>query len=276
MRKRPIAFGLSLICTIAIYGSASGGYIINAASGSSVDIQAAVNQAVTGDTVAIPAGRFLFTGQVFAPDGIHIMGAGRDSTYLIKNDNLSEWHAMFTVDSKTGQPFIFSGITLQGRLDALQGTNRTTAQTTVTDQGLVIKGAAKNVQIFGSRFTKFLRAGIEFTGQTGTNPGAPTGVIYQNEFIDNWYINLGYGVAINGSPSTWSSRLALGTANAVFIEDNLFNLNRHCVTGSDGTIYVARYNTVTNNYQDVGAFDAHGFTSSWPRGARGVEIYKNT
>src|SRR6267143_281855 len=169
MRKRPIAFGLSLICTMAIYGSASGGYIINAASGSSVDIQAAVNQAVTGDTVAIPAGRFLFTGQVFAPDGIHIMGAGRDSTYLIKNDDLSAWHAMITVDAKTGQPFIFSGITLQGRLDALQGTNRTTAQTTVTDQVLVIK----------------------VTAQNGTHAGAPTGVIYQNEFIDNWYINLG-------------------------------------------------------------------------------------
>jgi hypothetical protein len=276
MRKRPIAFGLSLICTIAIYGSASGGYIINAASGSSADIQAAVNQAVTGDTVAIPAGRFLFTGQVFAPDGIHIMGAGRDSTYLIKNDDLSEWHAMFTVDSKTGQPFIFSGITLQGRLDALQGTNRTTAVTTVKDQGLYIKGAATNVQIFDSRFTKFLRAGIEFSGQAGSVPGEPTGVIYHNEFIDNWYTYLGYGIAVNGSPSTWKGPVTLGSENALFIEDNFFDLNRHCVTASNGAIYVARYNTVIDNYQDAGAFDAHGLTPSWPRGTRSVEIYNNT
>src|SRR6266404_1914179 len=177
MRKRPIAFGLSLICTIAIYGSASGGYIINAASGSSVDIQAAVNQAVTGDTIAIPAGRFLFTGQVFAP---------------------------------------------------------------------------------------------------GSVPGEPTGVIYHNEFIDNWYTYLGYGIAVNGSPSTWKGSVTLGSANALFIEDNFFDLNRHCVTASNGAIYVARYNTVIDNYQDAAAFDAHGLTPSWPRGTRSVEIYNYT
>jgi hypothetical protein len=276
MQKCPLAFGLTLICSIAICGTASSGSIISAKSGSSADIQAAVNLAATGDTVAIPAGRFLFTGQVYAPDGIHIAGAGRDSTYLIKNDDLSEWHAMITVDSKTGKPFIFSGITLQGRLDALQGTNRKTTQTTVKDQGLLIKGAAKDVQIFDSRFTKFLRAGIEFAGQSGTKHGNPTGVIYHNEFIDNWYLNLGYGIAIIGDPSSWKGSVTLGSAKALFIEDNLFDRNRHCVTGGNGAIYVARYNIVKDNYQDAAAFDAHGLTPSWPRGTRSVEIYKNT
>jgi hypothetical protein len=141
--------------------------VISARSGLATDIQAAVNLAKMGDTVTIPAGTFHFTGQVFAPDGIYIKGAGRDSTYLIKSDNLSEWHGMFTIDAKTGQPFKFSGITLEGRLATLQGTNRTTVVTTVKDQGLVIYGAAKNIQIFDSRFTKFLRAGIEFRGDAG-------------------------------------------------------------------------------------------------------------
>jgi hypothetical protein len=276
MQKRPLAFGLTLIFSIAICSTASSGSTIRAKSGSSADIQAAVNLAATGDTVAIPAGRFPFTGQVYAPDGIHIMGAGRDSTYLIKSDDLSEWHAMITVDSKTGQPFIFSGITLQGRLDALQGSNRTTAQTTVKDQGLLIKGAAKNVQIFDSRFTKFLRAGIEFSGQSGTKHGSPTGVIYHNEFIDNWYLYLGYAIAILGDPRSWKGPVTLGSANALFIEDNLFDRNRDCVTGNNGAIYVARYNIVKDNYQDSSAFDAHGLTPSWPRGTRSVEIYKNT
>src|SRR5258705_5817184 len=104
----------------------------------------------------------------------------------------------------------------------------------------------------------------------------PTGVIYHNEFIDNWYTYLGYGIAVNGSPSTWKGSVTLGSENALFIEDNFFDLNRHCVTASNGAIYVARYNTVKDNYQDAGAFDAHGLTPSWPRGTRSVEIYNNT
>jgi hypothetical protein len=275
MLKKKLVATAYLAAALAACATPGHAGVINARSGSSTDIQAAVNLAKTGDTVAIPAGRFLFTGEVFTPDGIHIMGAGRDSTYLIKNDNLSEWKAMFVVDAKTGQPFQFSGLTLQGRLDALQGTNRTTAVTTVTDQGILIKGAAKNFQIYDSRFTKFIRAGIEFLADSGTAPGEPYGVIYHNEFIDNWYTYLGYGVAINGSAASWSKPIVLGTSNAVFIEDNYFDLNRHCVTGVDGANYVARYNTVKDNYQDAGAFDAHGLTPSWPRGNRTAEIYMN-
>jgi len=275
MREARLFMGLFAFAYAMAYAISGNAATITAKSGSSTDIQAAVNLAKTGDTVAIPAGTFQYSGQVFAPDGIHIKGAGMNSTYLIKNDNLSTWHAMITVDAKTGQPFIFSDITLQGRLDALQGTNRTTAVTSVTDQGLVIYGAAKNVQIYNARFTKFIRAGIEFVGSSGTVPGQQTGVIFHNQFTDNWFVNLGYGIAINGSPNTWNQSVTLGTANALFIEDNNFTLNRHCVAADNGAIYVARYNTVVNNYQDAGAFDAHGLSPSWPRGTRAVEIYNN-
>src|SRR6185369_9606554 len=190
-----------------------------------------------------------------------------------KSGNISA--PMIIVDAKTGMPFKFSDITMQGRLDALQGTNRTTAVTTVTDGGLYIKGAARNFKIFNARFTKFLRTGIEFQGDAGTVPGEQIGVIYRNEFIDNWYSNLGYGVAIDGSVNAWNRPIALGTANAVFVEDNLFVLNRHCVTSTNGANYVARYNTVRDNYQDSQSFDAHGLSPAWPRGTRSVEIYGN-
>ena len=101
------------------------------------------------------------------------------------------------------------------------------------------------------------------------------GVIYRNEFIDNWFVNLGYGVAIDGSVAGWNRPLALGTANAVFVEDNLFVRNRHCVTSTNGANYVARFNTVRDNYQDAQSFDAHGLSPAWPRGTRSVEIYGN-
>ena len=260
----------------ALPNKARAAITIQAASGSSSSIQAAVNKALTGDTVLIPAGTYAFTGQVFAPDGIHIKGAGRDSTYLVKSDNLSDWQGMFTVDCKTGQPFIFSDITLKGRLDALQGTNRTTAVTNVHDQGLYIKGAARNVQIYNCRFTKFIRAGVEFRGSAGTIPGRQTGVIYNNIFYDNWFINLGYGVAVTGYPNSWNTAVTLGTSNALFVENNYFERQRHCTTGSNGANYVARYNTVKDNYQDAWSFDAHGKSPAWPRGTQSVEIYKNT
>jgi hypothetical protein len=267
------ALSLALCAFIILGATSSQATVIYAKSGYAADLQAAINRAHTGDIVSMPAGRFSFRGTVMAPDGIYIRGAGRDSTYLIKSDNTSNF--MIQVDSKTGMPFKFSGITLQGRLDALQGSNRTTAVTNVTDGGLYIRGAATNFQIFNSRFTKFLRAGVEFQGDAGSKWGEQRGVIYNNEFIDNWYINLGYGVAVDGSVKSWNRTITLGTSNAVFVEDNLFVLNRHCVTATNGANYVARYNTVKDNYQDSQSFDAHGFGPSWPRGTRSVEIYGN-
>jgi len=224
---------LCLLLSVGLGATPSSGAVIYAKSGYPADLQAAINGAHTGDTVSVPAGRFSFVGSVIAPDGIYIRGAGRDSTYLIKGDNTSNFMIMVNA-SATGAPFKFSDITMQGRLDALQGSNRTTAVTNVTDGGLYIRGAATDFQIFNSRFTKFLRAGIEFQGDAGSNWGEQRGVIYGNEFIDNWYTYLGYGVAVDGSVASWNRPIALGTANAVFVEDNLFVLNRHCVTATNG------------------------------------------
>ena len=268
------ALWLLLPALIASCAEPTRAAVVYATSGYPADLQAAIDSAQKGDTVFVPAGRFSFEGSVLAPDGIYIKGAGRDRTFLIKDDDTSNF--MIMVDSKTGLPFKFSDITLQGRLDALQGSNRTTAVTTITDGGLYIRGAATDFQIFNSRFTKFLRAGIELQGDAGSKWGEQRGVIYNNEFIDNWYVYLGYGVAIDGSASTWTKPVVLGTANAVFVEDNFFDRNRHCVTATNGANYVARYNTVKDNYQDSQSFDAHGLSPYWPRGTRSVEIYGNT
>jgi hypothetical protein len=71
--------------------------VIHATSGYRADLQAAINRAHTGDTVLVPAGRFSFKGLVLAPDDIYIKGAGRDSTYLVKSDDTSNFTIM--VDS---------------------------------------------------------------------------------------------------------------------------------------------------------------------------------
>jgi hypothetical protein len=246
---------------------------IKAASPNRADIQAAVERAASGDIVEIPVGAVEWTGQLFAPDGIWIKGAGRNATKLLNKDDLSAWKAMLVVECKTGKPFKLSGIHFEGRLQALQGDNRTSNQTQVCDQGVLVNGNAVDIEIFDCRFTKFTRAAVEFSKSTTT----PTGVIYENEFTDCWYSYLGYGVAINGaSAAAWNEPLTPGSANMLFIEDNKFDRCRCFTAASDGAIYVARHNECIDNYQDATAFNMHGLTNAWPRGGRWIEVYNNT
>src|SRR6516225_9767137 len=127
MTKLYRAFCVPLFLAITFCSGVSSAATIYAKSGYPSDLQAAINKAKTGDTVVIPAGRFSFTGSVMSPDGIYLKGADRDSTFLVKADNTSNF--MIQVDAMTGSPFKFSGITMQGRLDALQGSNRSTKAT---------------------------------------------------------------------------------------------------------------------------------------------------
>ncbi len=247
--------------------------MIAAASGSAEDLQAAIDRAKPGDTVIIPAGVFDFSGQVFAPDGIHLRGMGRDRTVLVKRDDLTEWNAMITVDCATGEPLTFSGITLQGRGRFIQGDSKKGGL--VRDQGLYLQGQCLDFQVFNSRFTKFSRAGIQMQGNAGQVRGDARGVIYENEFIDNWHPNLGYGVEVVGDQRTWEKPLELGTVNAVVMEDNVFDRNRHTVAANNGARYVFRHNLIIDNYADAAAIDAHGL-AAWPRGSRSYEIYDNT
>jgi hypothetical protein len=75
---------------------------------------------------------------------------------------------------------------------------------------------------------------------------------------------------------TWPT-LALGSANAVYAEDNYFSGNRHNLASNNASRYVFRHNTViaTDAVKDFAMTDAHGKSSS-PRGSRSWEIYENT
>ncbi len=60
---------------------------ITAASGSQADVQAAINAAVDGDLVLIPAGTAIWTTQVTVdtPKAMVIQGAGIDKTVIVDN-----------------------------------------------------------------------------------------------------------------------------------------------------------------------------------------------
>lgn len=266
-----LAAGIALLSSTLGADAPSG--FIAASSGSAQDLQAAIDRAQPGDIVVIPAGVFDFSGQVFARDDIHLRGMGRDRTVLVKRDDLTEWNAMITVDCATGEPFTFSGITLQGRGRFIQGDSKKRGP--VRDQGLYLQGKCKDFQIYDSRFTKFSRAGIQMLGNAGSVRGNARGVIYENEFIDNWYPNLGYGVEVVGHQNSWETPLELGTVNAVVMEDNVFERNRHTIAANNGARYVFRHNLIFDNYADAAAIDAHGL-AAWPSGSRSYEIYENT
>jgi hypothetical protein len=86
----------------------------------------------------------------------------------------------------------------------------------------------------------------------------------------------------------WTNNdFSYGSANSVFIEDNLFEQTatapghmRHYISAELGARYVSRHNTFVNNFPDTNAdlHDAHGLclVDSNGAGSRGGEIYANT
>src|SRR6185369_7894821 len=84
MEKFYLGRTLCLLLFIAFNAMPASAAVIYARSGYAADIQTAINGASIGDTISVPAGRYSFKGTVYAPDGIYIRGAGRDSTFLAR------------------------------------------------------------------------------------------------------------------------------------------------------------------------------------------------
>lgn len=262
-----------VLLLLMIFQLTTDGADITAVSGSRNDIQAAVDLALDGDNVIIPTGNWTFSGIVTFPEGINIKGAGRDNTILTKSDQNSD--PMFKVITSSGKPFKISGITFQGLGYQLLKDN---SSSTILDTGLEIYGKATNFVIENCRFKGFAGHGIKIdVSPTWSLQGHPVGVIANNEFIDIYYstsyTSRGYGVALYGDNS-WPE-LQLGSNNAIFIEDNYFTHNRHCVAGNMGGRFVFRHNTIVDNYYPFAAIDTHG-KKVGEHGARSYEIYDNT
>jgi hypothetical protein len=234
--------------------------IIMAASGSQPDLQFAVDSARVGDTVQIPAGNFQFSGSVRFNAGITLTGTGVSQTTLSKTGNTIE--ALIIIDGSNGLPVTVTGITFIGIDNQI---------TNIQDNGLRINNC-KDFCVCNCTFRRFGFSGINVHGDT-------RGVVDHCIFIENFRLpinSLGYGIAIYGDgDASWNRPLELGTEKAVFVEDCYFERCRHGVASNDGSNYVFRFNTITDNYNPWTGIDAHGFSSS-PRGSRSYEIYGNT
>lgn len=224
------------------------------------DVRTALLSARDGDTVIIPAGTCDWEGNTLTVvGGVSIQGAGKTDTVLRGSSGTG---TLITIDCSNRKSSSFSDMTLVGK-----------ATPAIRDGGLTLANGCKDFKVFNSKFTDFGNHGISVVGNS-------RGVIFNNEFIDNFRESqvggaMGYGVVVYGD-GTWPP-LELGTANAVFIEDNLFSGNRHDIASNNGSRYVFRYNTVivTPSVRHFPMVDAHGHASS-PRGSRSWEIYNNT
>jgi hypothetical protein len=242
-------------------GSAFGA-TINAVNPSSAAVQSAINTALDGDTVMIPAGSATWTTQVVLNNkGINIVGAGIDQTIIIHGSGSSS--ALYL--SNLGGKFTsVSRMTMVGSAGAVYGVLElgNTSQT------------ATNWRIHHMRFSAISKRGIFVCGKV-------EGVIDHCTFEAPFNLNA-QGVTVWGDSSqylptipagsSWNRPLALGTSKLVYIEDCIFDFayaNDAACEGYVGARFVFRYNSVTNSL--VGC---HGLDSS-VSSTHSYEIYKN-
>lgn len=248
------------LITIALFltFSISNALTHQAKTGSRDDVQAAINLAKSGDTVFIPAGNFVFNGGATLKAGITIMGAGRDKTTLRRTSSGGSW--MFTVDCSNGGQVVITGLTIIGLSPSMS-------------PGIKLTNNCQDFRIYDNTFKKCMDRAIEIHGNT-------RGVIDHNIFIDN---NLTAVVIFGDGDKGWQRKLELGSADAVYVEDNYFkqeniassNMHHH-IASNNGSRYVFRYNECDDGNLSSSAVDAHGNKFYWPRGSRGYEVYGNT
>ena len=231
-------------------------------TGSSADVQQAVDAAGDDGVAHLPEGCYRVTTAVHIPPDVKLMGAGMDKTILYRDPDERPSDAILRV---------------HGRVDALGGTQISglaligvrDTDDTVQDYGIVLSSVS-DFRIDHCYFEGFGFAGVRVEGASSH------GVVDHASFVDNYkrgIDNLGYGVVVYGG-NIWTGELEPGGAQATYVEDSLFVGNRHAIAASAGAHYVFRNNQVLHNVVAC-AVDAHGMGYGSSHGTRYVEIYRN-
>jgi hypothetical protein len=244
--------------------------VINAASCAEADVQAAVNAAVDGDTVVIPAGTATWSTPFSVTNKcITLQGAGIDQTTIVQG---SDWDwslggssgtTLINFATKDGGLTRVTGITFNGGTGPNDGWNK----------GIVtIAGTSRQFRLDHCRFVTTRTFGLSFHGWV-------YGVVDHNTFsLSNWH----YGMYVyhegwnnqNYGGGSWADSNYLGTEKAVYIEDNTFTdtISNVALDGWSGMRVVFRYNTCVNANPTNHGSDS---TGRW-RSGRSMEVYNNT
>ena len=229
--------------------------IINAASCSHTDINAAIAIAITGDTVKVPACTFTLTGSVAVDKDLILEGAGKTLTILtcdvnnnhilLGNHNVKFRGFKLTASSCTGSnPFLLQ---VEGDNWRAHDNKFECTQSGQFTNGVWVYGQTRGVH--------------------------PTGLIDLNEFIDARILVYG--------PNTdeWTTDFVIGNPNqdkVVYSERNTFTFSTsggtNYIDGELGSQYVSRFNTIVNSGAEVHSM----FGAPGGRNGRTWEIYKES
>ena len=236
-----------------------------AADCSEEEVSACITAASSGDTVTIPAGDCSgtpWTTGVTIPSGknITIQGAGYTNT-IIAHSGCDAFNLNGTASRLTGV-----------QIKHIPDTNGYGVVAFKTgwriDHCYLNRNDDRDA---GGATTYEYRAITTYRTGGGIQPDPITGLIDNN--IIHGRIDLG---GLNSTPAAteWTQPSHIGTENAVYVEDNVFNRidcdHANVIDSNRGISYVARYNTITGHAQ----FMAHG-TQLNARSTRNWEIYGN-
>lgn len=221
-------------------------------------VQAAIDSAASGDTVSVPACTGVtWSSPVSLPSskGISLIGAGSSKTIITLATDI---HATCSA----GKPHRISGFQFKDKID---GT------------AIGVTGTCSGLRIDHNLFSNFGKEveGI-FIDWSASLAGPIYGVIDHNTFRSPWNHRtvLIYGMDYNAT-TNWPHINPLGTANNIFVEDNVLDFSdgdgsASCADANYGAYFVWRHNTSRNCL-----LDAHGEYNN-AGGVVSLEIYANS
>lgn len=246
--KRITALTVMALAIAFLCNSNGNAATINAASCSQSDVQTAIDSAVSGDIVVVPSGICAWTSPITIPHSkkITLQGAGMNNTIITRSSNGTVLDLGRSGSRVTGFGFKNGGILVDGydfRIDHCSMAFDTWYN------GIVVQSR----NIYPAKI--------------------PTGVIDNCNFTNMRVLVNGsnYMLYENGAQhGLWASALNLGSAEAVYIENNIFTNGTNAVDGNYGGRYVFRYNTLNDTM-----IEAHS-VQGYNRAIRKWEIYNNT
>jgi hypothetical protein len=251
-----------LIAHCALRPSMTQAATISAASCASADVQSAINVASSGDTVAVPGGNCTWNSTVsISNKKLTLQGAGIDLTNITDNGSGG---AALSIDASAANFVALTGFTFIKGADHPQGM-------------IQVGGAAAEVAFR----IHHLRLWVASSGSRGIYVDTVFGLIDHVTFdvtAPSGSIQMtslaGSSEGTDGGFTPWTRPLTLGTANAVYIEDNSYNYgstDEDCIDAYSGARFVIRHNTFLNAH-----IGFHGTDTGGSRGPVSHEVYDNT
>jgi hypothetical protein len=257
-RNQLLLFSLILLCLATPAPAAD----INATSCSQADVQAAIDSAVDGDRVLVPAGTCTWSSQVLVQNkGITFEGAGIGQTTIVNNLTSD---AVLRFNFQAGDPMTdVTGFTFDAN-------NLNTGGKPF----ISLNGGGLNA----FRMHHFEMVNLKERGIRINMDGLEVSGLIDNCTFEMPATNGSKAIHIFGTESEnsdpFSRPMELGSEKFIFVEDCTFDfadVNDGAQDASGGARYVFRHNTIVNSHPGH-----HGADSGGYRGVHSFEIYENT